>query len=63
MRARSTRDNKVLGEPRQLPMALDSVPLQTMSNAQRERATAQLARILLLAAGVDLKERNDDDER
>ncbi len=62
MRARSLR-GKSYREPRQLPMALDSVPLQAMSDSQRQRAVAQLARILLLAAGADLQERNDDDEQ
>ncbi|MGB7306893.1 MAG: hypothetical protein WBD13_21710 [Burkholderiaceae bacterium] len=61
MRARPTR-SKIHREPRQLPMALDSVPLQAMSDAQRQRSLVLLARILLLAAGTDLKERNDDDE-
>ncbi|MGC1441568.1 MAG: hypothetical protein WA888_13255 [Burkholderiaceae bacterium] len=61
MRA-TTAWGKTYREPRQLPMALDGLPLQAMSDSQRQRAILQLARILLLAAGAGLKERDDDGE-
>ena len=46
--------------PRQLSMALDSVKLRGMSTAERGRAVAQLANLLLEAAGIAAGERADD---
>jgi len=49
--------------PLQLRIPLDSDVLQQLSDAERARATAQLANLLLLAAGVTVKEHDDDDQR
>ncbi len=62
MRARVIH-NKKLPMQRQLPMALDSAPLQTMSSAQRKRVIGQLAQMLLLALDANPTEHDDDDER
>ena len=48
--------------PRQLSMVLDSVRLRGMSPSERGAALAQLAGLLLEAAGVAVRE-SDDDER
>jgi hypothetical protein len=48
--------------PRQLSMVLDSVRLRGMSPSERKAALARLAGLLLEAAGVAVRE-NDDDER
>jgi hypothetical protein len=42
-------------------MALENHVLKQLSIAERSRAVAQLANLLLLAAGVAVKERSDDD--
>ncbi len=44
-------------------MALESHVLKQLSVAERSRAIARLANLLLLAAGVAVKERSDDDRR
>jgi len=49
--------------PLQLRMALESHVLKQLSVAERSRAIARLANLLLLAAGVAVKERSDDDRR
>lgn len=49
--------------PLQLKMAFDSHALQPLSVADREQAALELAKLLLLAAGVTLMERNDDEQR
>jgi hypothetical protein len=48
--------------PRQLSLSLDSVKLRGMTPLDRGAALALLARLLMEAAGVAAKER-DDDER
>jgi len=47
--------------PRQLSMALDSASLRGMSPTERRTALAQLALILMEAAGVVTGERSDDE--
>jgi hypothetical protein len=47
--------------PRQLSMALDSVSLRGMSPSERGIALAQLAILLMEAAGVATEERGDDE--
>ena len=47
--------------PQQLWIALDSDVLRGLSHEERARAIAQLANLLLLAAGVTVKEPDDDD--
>jgi len=49
--------------PFQLRMALENHVLEQLSIAERSRAIARLTDLLLLAAGVALKERSDDDRR
>jgi hypothetical protein len=44
-------------------MALENHVLKQLSIAERSRAIARLADLLLLAAGVAGKERSDDDRR
>ena len=64
MRIRSTPPRTTSRQSlRQLRMSLDGDVLQPLNPSERERATAQLATLLLLAAGVTLKERDDDDQR
>jgi hypothetical protein len=46
--------------PRQLSMALDSASLRGISPSERRTAIAQLALILMEAAGVETGERSDD---
>jgi len=48
--------------PRQLSMTLQSMKLRGMSSAERGTALVRLASVLLEAAGVAARER-DDDER
>ncbi|HEY6257631.1 MAG TPA: hypothetical protein VIY51_17755 [Xanthobacteraceae bacterium] len=47
--------------PRQLSMALDSASLRGISPSERRTALAQLALILMEAAGVETGERSDDE--
>ena len=49
--------------PLQLRMALENHVLKQLSIAERSRAIARLADLLLLAAGEARKERSDDDRR
>jgi hypothetical protein len=44
-------------------MALENQVLRQLSIAERSRAIARLADLLLLAAGEARKERSDDDRR
>ena len=44
-------------------MALESHLLKQLSVAERTRAIARLANLLLLAAGIAVKERSDDGRR
>jgi hypothetical protein len=46
----------------QLQLSLNSVALQGLSAMERDRVVAQLANLLLRAAGVPAKE-HDDDQR
>jgi hypothetical protein len=46
---------------RQLSIAFDSIPLRAMSPTERARVLTQLARLLMLAAGVVKAERDDDE--
>jgi len=46
--------------PRQLSMSLDSARLLGMSPAERAAVVAQLANLLMAAAGVAVEERDDD---
>jgi hypothetical protein len=46
--------------PRQLSMALDSIKLKGINAAERSAIIARLARLLAEAAGVEIKETNDD---
>ncbi|MEJ2379537.1 MAG: hypothetical protein P8Y71_30550 [Pseudolabrys sp.] len=48
--------------PRQLSLVLDSVTLRGISLAEREAVLARLTGLLLEAAGVAIREQ-DDDER
>lgn len=63
MRIRSTPHTTSHRLPVQLRMALDSDVLQRLSVAERARATVLLANLLLLAAGVTVKEHDDDQQR
>ena len=49
--------------PRQLSMALDSASLRGISPSERRTALAQLALILMEAAGVVTTGERSDDER
>ena len=51
-----------LDAPRQLSMALDSVRLRRMNPSEREAVLAQLARLLMEAASIAVRE-PDHDER
>jgi hypothetical protein len=46
--------------PRQLSLALDSVKLRGISPPERTVIIVRLARILLEAAGVPMRERDDE---
>jgi len=46
--------------PRQLSIALDSVELRGTTAAERSTVLARLARLLMEAAGVEVKESGDD---
>jgi hypothetical protein len=46
--------------PRQLSMALDSTKLKGINAAERSAIIARLVRLLAEAAGVEIKEINDD---
>jgi hypothetical protein len=61
VRNRSARRATYRQAPLQLRMALENHVLKQLSIAERSRAVAQLANLLLLAAGVAVKERSDDD--
>ena len=63
MRNRSTLRVTSHPAPLQLRMALESHVLKQLSVAERARAVARLANLLLLAAGLAMKERSDDDRR
>ena len=62
MRIRSRPRTTSHRAPLQLRMALESAALEQLSVAERARAIVQLANLLLLAAGVTAKERDDDDQ-
>ena len=47
--------------PRQLSMALDAVRLRGMSLSERSMVLAQLASLLMEAAGIAAAERDDDE--
>jgi hypothetical protein len=66
---RSSRRNKMespktrqtpVAAPRQLCMALDSVKLRDLSPSEREEIVLRLARLLLEAAGIPMRERDDE---
>lgn len=46
--------------PRQLSLVLDSVKLRGMSPTEREAVLARLTGLLLEAAGVAMREQDDD---
>jgi hypothetical protein len=46
--------------PRQLCMVLDSVKLRGLSPSEREVIVLRLARLLLEAAGIPMRERDDE---
>lgn len=46
--------------PRQLTMALDTVQMNGLSIAERNAVISRLARLLMEAAGVEIKEEADD---
>ena len=46
--------------PRQLSLALDSVTLRGISPSERTVIIVRLARLLLEAAGIPMRERDDD---
>lgn len=46
--------------PHQLSIAFDSIQLRGMSPSERARVLAQLARLLMQAAGAATGERDDD---
>lgn len=52
---------KALTTPRQFDLALDDVRLSGMTSAQRQAALRSLARLLLEAGGVAIREAGDDD--
>jgi hypothetical protein len=47
--------------PRQLNIVFDSVRLRGMNTSDRAKAVAYLATLLMQAAGVATRERNDDE--
>ena len=47
--------------PRQLSIAFDSVRLRGVSTSDRAKAVAYLANLLMQAADVATRERNDDE--
>lgn len=49
--------------PRQMNITFNPVELQGMSSAQRTRAVAHLASLLMQVAGVGIAKEHDDDER
>lgn len=62
MRVRSLKRPSFLPRSMQLQLSLNSVALQGLSAMERDRVVAQLANLLLRAAGVPAKE-HDDDQR
>jgi len=46
--------------PRQLAMALDSLPMKGISVAERHAVISRLALMLMEVAGIDYKEAGDD---
>jgi len=52
---------KALTTPRQIDLALDDVRLAGMTSTQRQAALRSLARLLLEAGGVAIRENGDDD--
>jgi hypothetical protein len=46
--------------PRQLSMALDSIKLKGINAAERSAIIARLARLLMEAAGAEIREIGDD---
>lgn len=59
MRTRPSLQHK----PMQFQLCLDVDALQGLSTVARARAIAELANLLLLAAGVRAKDRDDDQRR
>jgi hypothetical protein len=62
VRVRSLKRPSFLPRSMQLQLSLNSVALQGLSAMERDRVVAQLANLLLRAAGVPAKE-HDDDQR
>ena len=46
--------------PRQLAMALDSLPMNGISTAERNAVISRLALMLMAAAGIQTEETGDD---
>lgn len=58
----SRRKNKLPRPPkrRQISIAFESTELRGLTSAQRMKAVRQLSRVLMLAAGAALEERDDE---
>ncbi len=63
MRIRPTPRPVPNRQPLQLQIALDGEVLRSLSTAERASVTANLANLLLLAAGLTVEESDDDDQR
>lgn len=63
MRAQALKRPSLLLKPMQFRLSLNSVALQGLNAVERDRAVAQLANLLLRAAGVPAKESDDDQRR
>ena len=63
MRARTLKRPSFLPKSMQFRLSLNSVVLQGLNAVERDRVVAQLANLLLRAAGVPAKEHDDDQRR
>ena len=63
MRIRPTPRPVPNRQPLQFQIALDGEVLRSLSTAERASVTANLASLLLLAAGLTVEESDDDDQR
>jgi hypothetical protein len=60
VRPRPLQQLSLLRKPVQFQLLMDGEALKGLSAAARDRAIAELANLLLLAAGVRVKERDDE---
>lgn len=63
MKTRTSPHPSFRRQPVQFHLSLDIDALKGLSDLARGRAIADLANLLLLAAGVQAKERDDDQRR